>query len=176
MKRVLNRLDSVHQKLSTTIAAIDPSFFLKRPAENEWSVAEVIQHLCLVEERLLSGLELALHAPPARVSLLKRLIPSRIVSVRFPRVKAPKAVRPLNSLPKEESLSSYNDVRARLKQFCVEHGRRQLIQTSIRHPFFGDINGVTAVSMVGFHEQRHYKQIREILKKLQTLRANRRNT
>jgi hypothetical protein len=166
MKRVLNRLDSVHQKLSTTVAAIDPNLFPQRPAENEWSVAEVIQHLCLVEMRLLSGLELALHAPPARVSLLKRLIPSRIVSVRFPRVKAPRAVQPLNSLPKKESFGSYNDVRARLKLFCLEHGRRQLKQTSIRHPFFGDIDGVTAVSMLAFHEQRHYKQIREILKKL----------
>jgi DinB family protein len=166
MKRVLNRLDSVHQKLSTTVAAIDPSLFPKRPAENEWSVAEVIQHLCLVEARTLSGLELALHAPPARVSLLKKLIPAGIVSVRFPRVKAPKTVEPLNSLPKEESLSSYNDVRAQLKQFCIEHGRKQLNQTSLRHPFFGDIDGVTAVSMVAFHEQRHYKQIREILKKL----------
>jgi len=166
MKRVLKRLDTVHQKLSTTIAAIDPNLFPQRPAENEWSVAEVIQHLCLVEKRMLSGLELALHAPPARVRLLKKLIPSRIVSVRFPRVKAPKAVEPLNPLPKEESLSSYNDVRARLKEFCIEHGRRQLSQTSLRHPFFGDIDGVTAVSMVAFHEQRHYKQIREILKKL----------
>ena len=165
MKRVLNRLDSVHQKLSTTVAAIDPNLFPKRPAENEWSVAEVIQHLCLVEARTLSGLELALQAPPTKVSPLKKLIPP-IVSVRFPRVKAPKAVEPLSSLPKEESLSSYNDVRARLKEFCIEHGRNQLNQTSLRHPFFGDIDGVTAVSMVAFHEQRHYKQIREILKKL----------
>ena len=86
--------------------------------------------------------------------------------MRLFRVKAPKAVEPLNSLPKEESLSSYNDVRARLKLFCIEHGRKQLKQTSIRHPFFGDIDGVTAVSMLAFHEQRHYKQIREILKKL----------
>jgi hypothetical protein len=165
MKRVLNRLDSVHQKLSTTVAAIDPNLFPKRPAEDEWSVAEVIQHLCLVEARTLSGLELALRAPPTRVSSLKKLIPP-IVSVRFPRVKAPKAVEPLNSLPKEESLSSYNDVRDQLKQFCIKHGRKQLKQTSLRHPFFGDIDGVTAVSMVAFHELRHYKQIRGILKKL----------
>jgi len=165
MKRVLNRLDSVHQKLSTTVAAIDPNLFPKRPAEDEWSVAEVIQHLCLVEARTLSGLELALQAPPAKVSPLKKLIPP-IVSVRFPRVKAPKAVEPLNSLPKEESLSSYNDVRAQLKQFCIKHGRKQLNQASLRHPFFGDIDGVTAVSMVAFHELRHYKQIRAILKKL----------
>ena len=166
MKRVLNRLDSVHQKLSTTVAAIDPNLFPKRPSENEWSVGEVIQHLFLVETRVLTGLELALQAPPARVSFLKKLIPLGIVSVRLFRVKAPKAVEPLKTLPKEESLSSYNDVRAQLKQFCIKHGRKQLNQTSLRHPFFGDIKGVTAVSMIAFHELRHYKQIRGILKKL----------
>jgi len=165
MKRVLNRLDSVHQKLSTTVAAIDPNLFPKRPAEDEWSVAEVIQHLCLVEARTPRGVERALHAPAESVSPLKKLMPP-MVFVRIPRLKAPKAVEPLNSLPKEESLSSYNDVRAQLKQFCIKHGRKQLNQTSLRHPFFGDIDGVTAVSMVAFHELRHYKQIRGILKKL----------
>jgi hypothetical protein len=31
----------------------------------------------------------------------------------------------------------------------------------------GDIDGVAAVSMLNFHEERHYKQIREILNKLE---------
>jgi hypothetical protein len=36
----------------------------------------------------------------------------------------------------------------------------------MKHPFFGDMDGAAAISMVAFHEQRHLKQIREILKKL----------
>ena len=166
MKRTLNHLDSVHQQLSTAISSLDPELFLQRPAENEWSVGEVIHHLCLVEERVLRDLQKALQRPPAKVGMLKKLLPMRIVSMRFLRVKAPKAVDPLNPLPKDESVRNYNDRRARLKEFCTAHGRSALEQTSFRHPVFGDIDGVAAISMIAFHEQRHYKQIREILKKL----------
>jgi hypothetical protein len=90
----------------------------------------------------------------------------RIVSLRFYRVKAPKAVQPGNPPPKEDVIRNYNDTRARLKQFCAEQGRARLRQISFRHPFLGNLDGVAAISMVAFHEQRHYKQIREILKKL----------
>ena len=31
------------------------------------------------------------------------------------------------------------------------------------HPFLGEIDGVATVSFIGYHELRHYKQIREVL-------------
>jgi hypothetical protein len=166
MQNILDRLDSTHRKIATAIDPLDLELFQKRPAENEWSVAEVIHHLRLVEERVLSDLTVSVQHPTAKVGLLKKLIPLRIVSFRFLRVKAPKAVQPLNPLSKDEELKSYSATRTRLKEFCSEHGRARLKKTSVRHPFFGDIDGVAAISMVSYHERRHYKQIREILKKL----------
>ncbi len=166
MQRTLDRLDSIHLKLSNTINALDPDLFQQRPAENEWSVAEVVHHLCLVEERVLTELERGLQRPPVKVGLFKKLLPMRIVAFRFLRVRAPKAVEPLNPLRKDESMRSYNRTRAQLKQFCATHARSALKKTSLHHPVFGDIDGVAALDMVAYHEQRHYKQIREILKKL----------
>src|SRR6266404_8368551 len=106
MKRTLNRLDSTQRKIATTIGTLETGLFRKRPAENEWSVAEVIHHLRLVEERVLSDLTASVQRPAAKVGLLKKLIPMRIVSFRFLRVKAPKAVRPLNPLSKDEEFKS----------------------------------------------------------------------
>lgn len=167
MKRTINRLDSIHRRLFEVIEAVDPSVFSRRPVENQWSVAEVMHHLCLVEESVLGALERGVKAPPTQISILRRLIPTRIVSWRLIRVEAPKSVRPENELTKEQSLHSYDEVRGRLKEFCAQHGARRLRQISFRHPALGVIDGVAAVSFVGFHEQRHHKQIREILKKLQ---------
>jgi len=166
MKRTLNRLDSTQRKIATTIGTLETGLFRKRPAENEWSIAEVIHHLRLVEERVLSDLNASVQRPQGKVGMLKKLVPMRIVSLRFYRVKAPKAVQPGNPPPKEDVIRNYNDTRARLKQFCAEHGRARLRQISFRHPILGNLDGVAAISMVAFHEQRHYKQIREILKKL----------
>jgi hypothetical protein len=166
MQSALNRLDSFHLKVSNTIDALDPYLFEKRPTENEWSVAEVVHHLCLVEGRVQSELEKGLHRPPAKIGLLKKFLPMRIVALRLNRVRAPKAVEPLNPPGKEELLKTYHETRAQLKQFCTTHGRSALKKTSLRHPVFGEIDGVAAIDMVAYHELRHYKQILEILKKL----------
>jgi DinB superfamily len=166
MKRTLNRLDSIHRHLYDAVEAIDPRLYSKRPAEKEWSVAEVMHHLCLVEERVLAALEQSVKEPAAKIGILRRLIPTRIVSWRLIRVEAPKSVRPGKELARDQSLRSYNEVRAKLKGFCAQHGAQRLRKISFQHPALGIIDGVAAVSFVGFHEQRHHKQIREIVKKL----------
>ena len=166
MNGTLKRLDTVHAKLSTAIRTTNPDLFSRRPSENEWSIAEVVQHLCLAEERVIKDLRKSLENGSAKVGFLKKLIPMKIISLRLVRVKAPKAVTPANPPPMDELLRTYDQVRAELKQLCAEYGHARLKGVCFKHPFLGDIDGAAAVSMLGFHEERHYKQIREILKKL----------
>jgi hypothetical protein len=172
MKGTLKRLDAVHEKLSNAIRATNPSLFSKSPGENEWSIAEVVQHLCLAEERILQELKKGLEKGSVRVGFLRRLIPMRIISLRLVRVRAPRAVRPNNPPAMDELLRTYDHVRADLKQLCADYGRNRLKEICFKHPFLGDIDGAAAISMVGFHEERHYKQIREILKKLKAAGQN----
>ena len=166
MNGTLKRLDTVHAKLSTAIRTTNPDLFSRRPSENEWSIVEVVHHLCLAEERVIKDLRKGLENGSAKVGFLKKLIPMKIISLRLVRVKAPKAVTPNNPPPMDELLRTYDQVRAELKQLCAEYGRERLKAVCFKHPFLGDIDGMAAVSMLGFHEERHYKQIREILKKL----------
>ncbi len=166
MKGTLKRLDTVHDKLSTAIRTTNPDLFFKRPSDDEWSIAEVVQHLCLAEQHVLKDLRKSLQTGPAKVGFLKKLIPMRIISLRLVRVKAPRAVTPNNPPAMEELLKTYDQVRVDLKQLCVDSGTDRLRGIRFKHPFLGDIDGMAAISMVGFHEERHYKQIREIRKKL----------
>jgi hypothetical protein len=166
MNGTLKRLDSVHEKLSTAIRTTDPVLFFKRPSENEWSIAEVVQHLCLAEQHVLKDLKKSLASGPAKVGFFKKLIPMRIISWRLVRVKAPKAVSPTNTPAMDDLMQSYDRVRVDLKQLCGEFGSNRLKEIRFKHPFLGDIDGAAAVSMVAFHEERHFKQIRDILKKL----------
>jgi len=166
MKSTLRRLDTVHAELKTTVNGVDPALLSKRPAENEWSVAEVIEHLCLVEGAVMKGIKLKLAQPPVKVSFLKKFFPMRIVSLRMKRLQAPKYVQPANELPPmNELLDKFDALRANTKEICIKEGAR-LNQVCLKHPYFGDMDGAAAVSMVAFHEQRHLKQIRETLKKL----------
>jgi hypothetical protein len=167
MKSTLKRLDTVHQQLTSTIGAVDPALLVKRPAENEWSVAQVVEHLCLVEGAVTKYLKSKLDQPPVKVSWLKKLLPMRIVSLRMKRIQAPKIVEPGTDLPPmPELLQKYDQLRLQTKALCNEVGQERLSGICMKHPFFGDMDGAAAVKMVAFHEQRHLKQIREILKKL----------
>lgn len=166
MKRTLQRLEATHQRLIDTITPIDPQIFSRRPAAEEWSVAEIVQHLALVEERVIKDLVRAMAEEPQRVGFLKRLVPTSIVASRLVRVKAPKAVNPVAALPKDTAIENFQRARSSLKELCATHSKQRFRQIRFKHPFLGDIDGVATVAFVGYHELRHYKQIRETLKRV----------
>ena len=120
MKSTLKRLDAVHERLATTVSAVDPALLSRRPAENEWSVSEVVEHLCLVEGAVTKYLKSKLDQPPVKVSFLKKLIPMRIVSLRMKRLQAPKIVQPASDLPAmAELLEKYDHIAVAKQKSCA---------------------------------------------------------
>lgn len=166
MKRILKRLDSVHEKLLRTVTPLDPKQFSQRPTENEWSVGDIVQHLSLVEERVVKDLEKAVEREPQRVRFVKRLLPTSIVSSRLLKVKSPKAVAPMAPTEKDDAIEALQTARAKLKAFCDAHDVNRFRTLVFKHPFLGEIDGVATISFISYHERRHYKQIREVLRKL----------
>ena len=166
MERTLKRLDAVHRQLVGTVTSLPPNIYSQRPAKDEWSVAEIVHHLCLVEGRVTKELENAIAREPQRVGLLRRFIPTSIVSLRLVRVKAPKAMNPLDAPARDLALQNFDQTRENLKALCADHGVERFRNLIFKHPFLGDLDGVATVSFIGYHEKRHYKQIREVLQKL----------
>ena len=138
MNRTLARLDSIHEEIRGAVSSLEPDIYVRRPATGEWSVAEIVHHLCLVEARVIKELEGAVARPPRRVSSLRRLIPTAIVSVRLVRVKAPKAMNPLDPPEKEAAIANFDRIRESLKAFCDAHGKARLRNVIFKHPFLGE--------------------------------------
>jgi uncharacterized damage-inducible protein DinB len=166
MNKALKRLDSIHQKLLGAIAPLDDELYSQRPSDGEWSVAEIVHHLYLVEDRVTKTLESGIARAPQRVGFFRRLIPTSIVGMRLIRVKAPKAMNPLDAPVKEVAIENFDRARVSLKTLCISHSKERFRNIVFKHPFLGDLDGVAAVSFVGYHELRHYKQIQEVLRKL----------
>ncbi|HKO60639.1 MAG TPA: DinB family protein [Pyrinomonadaceae bacterium] len=166
MNRSLQRLDDVHQKLLDTVTPLDSELFMQRPSDREWSVGEIVQHLYLVEDRVIKDLKRAIDSEPGRVSFVKKLIPTYIVSLRVRKFQSPKAVKPVDVPAKDQVLTNYNVARQSLKELCRSQSRERFKTLVFNHPFLGPIDGTMTVSFVGYHELRHLKQIREVLKKL----------
>ena len=91
---------------------------------------------------------------------------SSIVGVRLVRVKAPKMVDPVDAPDKETGLANFERTRSELKTLCSTHGNERFKNLIFKHPVLGEIDGVATVSFVGYHEKRHYKQIRDVLRKI----------
>lgn len=166
MERTLKRLDATHEKLIATVEPLSSQLFSQRPSETEWSVSEILHHLRLVEDRVIKELEKELAGTPRRLGLLRRLVPTSIVGSRLIKVKAPRSVTPTEAPEKEKSLAEYNQTRSQLKSLCTTHGRKRLQLAVFKHPFLGPISGFAAISFLGYHEQRHLKQIHEVLRQL----------
>jgi DinB superfamily len=166
MKRSLRRLDSIHSQLVETITPIEDQLFSRSPSDNEWSIVEIVHHLCLVEERVIKELETQLANPPRKIGFLRKLIPTSIVASRLVRVKAPRSMNPINPPARAVVIANYDATRGRLKELCSIHGANRFKQIIFKHPFLGEIDGAATVSFIGYHELRHCKQIREVIKKL----------
>src|SRR6185369_12234571 len=138
MKRVLKRLDSVHEQLVACVTSLEPAVYSEQPADGEWSVGEIVHHLCLVEDRVIKELEGAIAKARRSVPLLRRLIPTSIVSLRAIRVKAPKAVNPLMPPPRDVAIQNFDRARSNLKALCDTHGQERLRNLVFRHPVLGE--------------------------------------
>ena len=75
-EQIAKRLDSVHQKLLETVSPLDPEIFSQRPSKDEWSVAEIVQHLYLVEERVIKDLKQRDSQRSATRRVLKEIHPN----------------------------------------------------------------------------------------------------
>jgi hypothetical protein len=75
-------------------------------------------------------------------------------------------MNPVDPPARKDIIENYNATRNKLKELCATHGRQRLKQVIFKHPFLGEIDGSATVSFIGYHEIRHFKQIKEVLKKL----------
>lgn len=175
METVIRRLERTRAQTLAAIENLDDATFAKRPVPERWSVAEVIHHLTIVEQTIIAGIKQKLTEPPQRLSLRRRLTQppmGLLVTRRFVRVKSPARAEPLNPpATKQETIDNFTDARDELKQVAREAGRARLNEIVLPHPFLGDYNGVQFVRFVGYHEQRHLKQIEEIVSQLKSGRA-----
>ncbi len=56
LEKAIAGLDAIHGRLLETIGPLTEEQFARRPTPSQWSVAEIVHHLCLVERRVLGEL------------------------------------------------------------------------------------------------------------------------
>ena len=138
-----------------------------KPRVAEWSAAEVVAHLVIVERVILGGADRVTQKQPKQIAFLQRLhLPIWLVESRVVRRKSPLPLHPTLLGAKEEMLGELRAARERSLAFLEETEKRDLSAYRWRHAFLGMLNVYEWFEMIAAHQIRHAKQMRELAERL----------
>jgi hypothetical protein len=165
---LLHQLDEQHEILLRAVQSVPLHRRGVRPAPDRWSVAEILEHIAIVETRLerLFASKIA-EARAAGIGAEEASLPdldpwdrARVLD-RSRRVTAPEAVRPTGTLDAEAALAAVersHDSFRRAVEACEGVPLGRIVYP---HPVFGPMNLYAWAEFVAGHEARHAAQILE---------------
>lgn len=169
-REVLAHLDHYRGVLQDSVHAVPPARRDQRPAPGRWSVAEILDHLGIVEGNVVRMLrkhfELArgqgLRAEQDERSVVPS-VPVTLVLDRSHRIEANERILPTTGLTAEAAWQVLADRRQALQALVIEFDGLALgdVVPPYPHPIFGRFNGWQWIVFLGAHEGRHADQIRE---------------
>ena len=160
--------DSLEADRATLLAAVQrvpAPLRSRKPAPDRWSVANVLEHLAIVESRaLVLARGLIETAPPLGGNGCDAPTPINraMLQDRSARVQAPGPIQPKGTLSADEALAALERSRAELMTVIAAAEGRDLRQVSRPHPVLGILDGYQWLGSIGGHEERHALQILEI--------------
>lgn len=154
-------LQAVTESLIQLLQSFNLDTFIKRPAEQSWSAAEVAEHLLIVNKNLAFVLK-SDGAIPNRVPDKKLAVIKDALSDRTMKIVAPENVKPTGKIQNQQELISglqhYMQV---LNQLVGEKDLYELC-TQYPHPRLGRLTCLEWYYFIIYHTERHCKQLAEI--------------
>jgi hypothetical protein len=142
---------------------IPPELWNTCPREGCWSGAEVIAHVTTIERVVVAAAMRIFRKQPKPVPILKRVhLPFAFVERRMVRLKTPIPVDPQLLCGKEAMLGELREVRRHTLALIDKTKDRDLSAYRWQHPFLGSLNAYQWFLLLGSHQIRHEKQMREI--------------
>ena len=168
IKEVLTALDDTRDSLTRAIASIPSDKHNVRPSDERWSVAEVVEHLGLVETRIAKLLSEKLDAArqaglPAEIEVTPvapMLDVAGVISRSNPLI-ASEPSQPRAGLSTEDGLKVLSERRAALRRAVTAVDGLALGSVEASHPRLGTLNVYQWLLFLAGHEARHTDQIRE---------------
>jgi|SRR5215469_6000671 len=162
-QRVVAYLEQTRESLVNTARGLSLPQLRYKPSSDQWSMAEILEHVAFVEGRIQAGIRKALsqQATTCDRALQDDDLVQRIVG-RVRRLKAPDVVAPVGRWPTERLLSEFKMAREGSIEFAKTTDA-PLRQHSYPHPFFGELDCYQWLLVIAFHSERHRLQAEEVM-------------
>lgn len=165
----LDYLDMERADLRAAMELVPSTLREKPPAPDRWSVAQVLQHLTMIEsrivplvKRLVTGARAAGLGPELETSSILNTRHAEKIADRSFRVTAPDGTVPPADITAESAWAALEQSRQALREAVAAGDGLALSEVKYPHPVLGEINLYQWILFVGSHEIRHTSQIREI--------------
>lgn len=140
----------------------------KKPAEDRWSVVEVLEHVVLTEEGLFATAQGALESPedPEWETMAGAQVSDMInrIQDRSQKFQAPEPFEPKGGMERTELLERYGAVRAVTMDFVRSTQAPVKRHTATGPP--GKMNVQQWMALIAGHNLRHNAQITEVLEQV----------
>jgi uncharacterized damage-inducible protein DinB len=167
-------LNTGRTSLREAVEAVPAAMRNAAPGDNCWSVAQVLEHLTIVENRFTKTLGDKLAAaratglgPETETSSILGSWDVASMLDRREKREAPEAVRP-QGIDWNAALAQLDDARTRFLGVYQSGDGLALGSVIHSHPRFGDLNMYQWGVWLGSHEARHTEQIHEIAASLKS--------
>ena len=173
LAEVLSYLDSQRAALADAVELVPPALRDQSPGTDRWSVAQVLQHLVMIEKRIGRGMtKWVVDArdgglgPETETSSVMNSLPLQLIADRSQRRSAPEEVRPQGEFDAASAWTALEQTRTALRAGVMPGDGLALGEVIQPHPVLGPINIYQWLLFVGSHEARHTAQVREIAAEL----------
>jgi hypothetical protein len=168
---ILEAIDESRARLQKRVEGLSPAQEKFRPSPDAWSIAEIIEHLSIIEGQMgklfLMMLKKAESAgvPPAQDGRSFRPVDLSQFVERSLKEKytAPETVRPSGNVMVADSLDRMRRSRAGLHDLRPKLESMDLSGMIYPHPAFGPLDIYQWLAFIGVHEDRHLRQIESII-------------
>ena len=158
--------------LDGAVTAVAAERHAVRPSAEAWSVAEVVNHLALTDQRVVALLERIIGeahaagaAPDAATTPILPTIDVSQVLDRSRKIRNPRG-DPSPDASVATGMANLDAVHERLRTLLRRPDLPHLGNVSAPHPAFGPLSGYHWVAFIAAHTHRHADQIREIATQL----------
>jgi hypothetical protein len=158
---LIDALESSHRHFEAATQGLSDSEALSKPAVEEWSVIDCIEHLCITENLGLKRLQSAEVAPEPSMNPEKEAMLVAQVENRGAKIQGPPMAMPTGRFATlATALAEFAATRARTIEFV--RNCPSLAALLVNHPVFGPLTGREYALLIAGHCRRHAAQITEI--------------
>ncbi|MEO8881431.1 MAG: DinB family protein [Gemmatimonadaceae bacterium] len=170
IQELLDYLDVHRRQLLETITSVPARLRETRPGEGHWSVAEVVEHLALIESRIAGLLTMKVAEARANGVGADTETSSVVASFKYPdsvidrtnKLVAPTVTQPTGTLDTDAGTQALEKSRAMMVGALHNANGVSLEHLMQPHPILGAMNMYHWMVATALHDDRHALQIREI--------------